>query len=117
MGPETNIESIRALEKQIEEGSGDVIELKRARNSLLNISTRVPPEILGKIFAWVVAREQDYSLFIANIFSNGLERGSHDFLLVCHYWFEVASSSSGLLSAIACCMAARITHGCAEHTE
>ena len=96
MGPEINIEPIRALEKQIEEGSGDVIELKRARNSLLNISTRVPPELLGKIFAWVVAREQDYSLFIANIFSNGLERGSHNFLLVCHHWFEVASSTPEL---------------------
>ena len=46
MGRETNIHSIKTLEKQIEEGKGNIIELKRARN-LLNISTRVPPEILG----------------------------------------------------------------------
>jgi hypothetical protein len=56
MGRETNIESIRALEKQIEEGRGDTIKLKRARNSLLNISIRAPPEILGRIFFLVVAR-------------------------------------------------------------
>ena len=46
MGPEANIDLIRVLEKQIEEGNGDIIKLKRDRNSLLNISTRVPPEIL-----------------------------------------------------------------------
>ena len=44
--------SVRDLEKQIEEGTGDLIQLKRTRNSLLNISTRVPPEILGAIFSW-----------------------------------------------------------------
>ena len=43
--------SIRALEKQIEEGKGDIIKFKRARNSLLNISVRVTPEILGDVFA------------------------------------------------------------------
>jgi len=48
---ETNIDSIQALDKQIEEGKGDLIRLKRARNSLLNISTRLPLEILGHIFA------------------------------------------------------------------
>ena len=50
MGHETNIDSIQALDKQIEEGKGDIIKLKRVRNSFLNISTRVPPEILGHIF-------------------------------------------------------------------
>ena len=92
MGPESNIELIRALEKQIEEGSGGIIELKRARNSLLNISTRVPPEILGSIFAWIVIREQDDSLFSPTHFT-GLENGSHNFLLVCHHWFKVATNT------------------------
>ena len=45
---EANVHSIRALEKRIKEGTGDIIELKRARNSLLNISARVPPEILPR---------------------------------------------------------------------
>ena len=55
MGRETNNHSIRALEKRIEEDRGDVTKLKRARNSLLHISIRVPPEILGEIFAWCLA--------------------------------------------------------------
>ena len=50
MGPEINIDSILALERQTKEGTGDVIHLKRFRNSLLNISTRIPPEILGTSF-------------------------------------------------------------------
>ena len=90
MGSETNLESIRTLEEQIEKGKGDIINLKRTRNSLLNISTRVPPEILGYIFAWIVAREQDDSLFSIAHFAR-LEKGTYDFLLVCRHWFEVAS--------------------------
>ena len=93
MGLETNIESIVALEKQIEDGEGDVIKLKRTRNSLINISTGVPPEILGSIFAWIVTREQDHSLDSSMHFV-GLDKGSHNFLLVCHHWFEVASNTS-----------------------
>ena len=89
MGQETNIGLIVALEKQIEGGERDTVKLKRTRNSLLNISIRVPPEILGCIFAWIVAREQDNLLFSTTHFS-GLERGSHNFLLVCHHWFKVA---------------------------
>ena len=84
MGRETNIYLIQALEKQIEEGKGDVIELKRHRNSLLNISTRVPPEILGYIFAWNLVREDSW-------YFGGLRKGCCNFLLVCHHWFEVAS--------------------------
>lgn len=52
MGREVNEDWIRDLEKKIEEGTADIIQLKRARNSLLNIFTRVPPEILGSIFRW-----------------------------------------------------------------
>ena len=97
MGRETNIESIRALEEQIEWGDGDIIKLKRARNSLLNISTRVPPEILAHIFAWSLVREVGRLLDSPSHFS-GLRKGSYNFLLVCHHWFEVASSTPELWS-------------------
>ena len=88
MGPEVNIHSILALEKRIGEGVGDITHLKRVRNSLLNISIRVPPEILGHIFRWnVVTPVEDFC---------GLRKGSYNFLLVCHYWFEVASNTPEL---------------------
>ena len=87
MGPEINIDSILALEKQIEEGLGDVIQLKRARNSLLNISTRVPPELLGQVFRWNATPVGNYG---------EVRRGSYNFLLVSHGWFEVASSTPEL---------------------
>ena len=87
MGPEINIDSILALEKQIEEGTINVIQLKRTRNSLLNISAHVPPEILGHIFCWSVIREGDF---------DGLKKGSYNFLLVCHHWFQVASGTPEL---------------------
>jgi len=96
MGRETNIHSIRVLEKQIEEGKGDTIKLKRARNSLLNISTRAPPEILGEIFAWSLVREAGRSLYSQHF--DGLGKGSHNFLLVCHHWYEVASRTPELWS-------------------
>jgi len=95
MDREVYIDSIRALEKQIEEGNGDTIELKRTRNSLLNVSTRVPPEILGHIFVWSLGRKEDYSLSTESHF-DGLQEGSYNFLLVCHHWFEVASRTPEL---------------------
>ena len=76
MGPEINIDSMLAWEKQIEEGIGDVTRLKRARNSLLNISTRIPPEILGHVFRWNVIPKGEF---------DGLRAGSYNFLLVCHH--------------------------------
>ena len=84
---EINIDSIRALEKQIEEHERAIIRLKRARNSLLNVSTLLPPEILGNIFRWNVIPDGDFG---------GLSKGSYNFLLVCHHWFEVASGAPGL---------------------
>ena len=81
MDREINVESIRALEEQIKEHEGAIIKLKRARNSLLNVSV-LPPEVLGNIFRWNITLEEPFG---------GLEEGSHNFLLVCHHWFEVAS--------------------------
>ena len=87
MGPEINIGAILALEKRIKEGTEDVIQLKRARNSLLNISTRIPPEILGHIFCWNTIPRGDFFW---------VQNGSYNFLLVCHHWFEVASGTPEL---------------------
>ena len=92
MDQENHIHAIRDLEKRIEEGTGDAIQLKRARNSLLNISTRVPPEILGSIFCWNVIPDGGHPDF------GGLRKGSYNFLLVCHHWFEVASHTPDLWS-------------------
>ena len=83
---ETNIESILALDEQIREHEMAIARLKRSRNSLLNVS-KLPPEVLGKIFRWNVTLKGDF---------DGLEEQSHNFLLVCHHWFEVASSTPEL---------------------
>ena len=89
-GRELNLDSIQAIEKQIEEHKKAIIKLNRARNSLLNISTLVPPEILGTIFHWttVLGRERSIS-----------QRGSYNFLFVCYHWFEVASCTPELWSS------------------
>ena len=97
MGHEVNIHSIQALEKQIEEGKGDVIKLKRARNSLLNISTRIPPEILGYIFVHGAVRERNHPVYSSSHF-DGPQKGSYNFLLVCHHWLEVAFHTPELWS-------------------
>ena len=96
MAQETNIELIRELERKIEEGKGDTIELKRARNALLKISTCVPPEILGDIFSWTLVRGDPTSGGDSRF--DGFPKGSYNFLLVCHHWFEVASQTPELWS-------------------
>ena len=87
MAREINLDSIRALEKQIEEHEKAIIQLKRTRNSLLNVSTLLPPEMLVNVFRWNVIPDGDFG---------GLLKGSYNFLLVCHHWFEVASRAPGL---------------------
>ena len=81
MDREINIDSVRALEEQIKEHERAIIKLKRARNSVLNVS-KFPPEVLGNIFRWNVTLEEPF---------DGIKEESYNFLLVCHHWFEVAS--------------------------
>ena len=80
MNRELNIDSILALDEQIRvtQDPQEIIELKRTRNSLLNIA-RIPPEILGHIF-----------------FHAKVTLGSYTFLHVSHYWHEVARHSPKL---------------------
>ena len=86
MGRGANIGSIQNLEEQIKEHEMAIIKLKRARNSLLDVSA-LPPEVLGKIFHLNVTVEGDF---------DGPEERSYNFLLVCHYWFGVATQTPGL---------------------
>ena len=90
MDRERNLDSIRALETQIQEHERALTQLKRARNSLLNVSTLLPPEVLGSIFRWNVIPDGDFG---------GLPKASYNFLLVCHHWFQVASRTPGLWSS------------------
>ena len=92
MHREINLDSIRTLERRIREHPGPVeaiIRLKRTRNSLLNVSTLLPPEILGSIFRWNTVPDRDF---------DGVPKGAYNFLLVCHHWFEVASRTPELWS-------------------
>ena len=78
------------MEEQIREHEAAIIELKRTRNSLLNVS-KFPPEILGEIFRHNTALKASSAV----THSPPIER-SYNFLLVCHHWFEVASHTPGL---------------------
>ena len=76
------------LEEQIKEHKRTTIKLKRARNSFLDVF-KLPPEILGDIFHRNASPEGDFG---------GLEKRSHNFLFVCHHWYEVASGTPELWS-------------------
>ena len=93
MDRETNLDSILALEKQIGDNEGNekaiVIQLKYSRNSLLNVSILLSPGILGSVFHWNAIPDGDFG---------GLPKGSYNFLLVCHHWFQVASCTPELWS-------------------
>ena len=65
-----------------------IADLKRTRNPLSNVS-KLPPEVLGNIFYWDICIKGDF---------DGLEEGSHSFLLVCHRWHKVALDTPGLWS-------------------
>ena len=91
MGCEINIGLIMALDKQIEEKTAELTRLKRSRNSLLNVA-RIPPEILGHIFHLNVIPEAGDGYFA------GLQKDSHNFLFVCHHWFQVARNTPELWS-------------------
>jgi len=88
---EINIGSILALDERIKEITAELARLKRSRNSILNIA-RVPPEILGRIFRFNVVPEVGGGRFAT------VRRGSYNFLLVCHHWFEVARRTPELWS-------------------
>lgn len=89
MGRKINERRIVDLEDEIQRATGDTIPLKRARNSLLNISSRVPPEILGYIFYWRVLERHLLAKF---------QQSSHQFLLICHHWYLVVSRTPDLWS-------------------
>ncbi|KAF9780614.1 hypothetical protein BJ322DRAFT_1112608 [Thelephora terrestris] len=87
MGHEVDEVDIRELEGKIEEGMGNAGRLKRAQNTLLNISIRVPPELLGYIFLCIVG---DHNRL------RSLHGACYRFLFVCHRWYHVARSTPEL---------------------
>ena len=91
------MESTRTLGRQRVEGKGDAITLGRARDSFLNISMCLSPEILGYIFKFSITQKRSDLSFIDTTF-NGLERGSYNFLFVCRRWYDVAINTPELWS-------------------
>jgi len=89
MGREVNIDSILALDERIKEITAELVRLKHTRNSLLNVA-RIPPEILGHIFHLNVIPEAGEGHFPE------LRKGSYNFLLICHHWFQVARNTPEL---------------------
>jgi hypothetical protein len=94
MSREINIDSILAVERRIAEKVAETAQLRRSRNSLLNIA-RVPPEILGYIFRMCVILKPAWD---GDTRFDGIQAGSYDFFLVCHHWYEVAHHTPELWS-------------------
>jgi len=55
-----DLDSIRVLERQIQGHWRAMVQLERICNSLLNVSTLLSPEILGKVFCWNVVPDGDF---------------------------------------------------------
>ncbi|KAF9643663.1 hypothetical protein BDM02DRAFT_3123093 [Thelephora ganbajun] len=85
---EANAHTIQNLEAKIRSHGQEIIRLKRLRNSLLNISVCLAPEILGYIFWWGV---------VSGVGPGGrIAGGTFNFIFVCRYWFDVATSTPSL---------------------
>ena len=80
----TSVDSMRTPEERMQQHERSIIQLKRTRNSLLNVS-RLPPEILGEIFN-------------QSLIPDGFEKRSLKFLLVCYYWSQVALGTPDIWS-------------------
>lgn len=80
----TSVDSMQTPEERMQEHERSIIQLKRTRNSLLNVS-RLPPEILGEIFS-------------RSLIPDSFEKRSLKFLLVCHYWSQVALGTPDIWS-------------------
>jgi len=82
-----NPSTIQNLEAKAQYYVQETNRLKRLRNSL-NLSVCVAPEILGYIFWWCVS---------SGVGPRGrIARNTFNFLLVCRYWFNVATSTPSL---------------------
>ncbi|KAF9777537.1 hypothetical protein BJ322DRAFT_1179467 [Thelephora terrestris] len=89
MGSEVNGARIRQLDDEIEGAVGSTIDRKRARNALLNITVRIPPELLGMVFFWIIHER---------IYLRKFQPTSYHFLLVCCRWYQIARHTPELWS-------------------
>ena len=89
MGAKVDERRIRNLEMKIKAATGDSTELRIAWNSLLNISTHVPTEILALIFYWIVLERRHLPRIRPCLYY---------FLLVCQHWYQVAMRTPALWS-------------------